>query len=614
MGYQPIGNYGIIGNMYTTALVGKNGSIDWFCFPNHDSSSVFAAILDDDKGGFFQIEPTSSSYTQKQFYWLETNVLVTRFSTDSGVGEIIDYMPVVEHETEPGYQWLVRQVSAVHHSMKFRMRCNPAFNYARDRHHIRLEKGGVYFKSANLTLGLSTEVPLVEDESGVMAEFTLEAGESAVFVLRAVTPSSDFSLSISPKETTKLLDNTVNYWRNWISQCTYRGRWRETVERSALVLKLLTYEPTGAIIAAPTCSLPEKMGGTLNWDYRYTWIRDAAFIVYALMRIGFTKEAAKFIDWIDSRCHRLGENGVLQIVYGIDGRSELKEEVLEHLKGYKGSAPVRIGNGAYQQLQLDIYGELIDAVYLFNKYGYPISYDLWIKLQQYLDWVCDNWHRQDCGIWETRDEKRHFVYSKLMCWVALDRGLRLTHKRSFPGNQHRWLKVRDEIYREIMSQGWSEEKQAFVQYYGGDKLDAGNLIMPLVLFTSPNDPRMLKTLDAIRKPLEKGGLMSGRLVYRYNTGDSGEKVKNAEGTFNLCTFWLIEALTRAGKADPALLKEARLMFEEILSYSNHLGLYAEEIDTSGQALGNFPQGFTHLALISAAWNLNEAIEESKNML
>ena len=610
MGYQPIENYGIIGNMFTTALVGKNGSIDWFCFPNHDSSSVFAAILDDNKGGYFQIAPISSNCAQKQFYWLETNVLVTRFLTDSGVGEIVDYMPVVWDESEPGYQSLVRQVTAVHHSMKFRMRCYPAFNYARDRHDIRFAKEGVYFNSANLTLALSTEVPLVENGGGVTAEFTLEAGETAVFILREIKLNSDSNLSISPRETTKLLENTISYWRNWISQCTYRGRWRETVERSALVLKLLTYEPTGAIIAAPTSSLPEKMGGNLNWDYRYTWIRDAAFIVYALMRIGFTQEARRFIEWIDSRFHRVNENGILQIVYGIDGRSELTEEVLSHLEGYEGSAPVRIGNGAYQQLQLDIYGELIDAVYLFNKYGYPIAYDLWIKLQQYLDWVCDNWHRQDCGIWETRDEQRHFVYSKLMCWVALDRGLRLAQKRSFPGNQHRWLKVRDEIYQEIMSQGWSEEKQAFVQYYGGSRLDAGNLIMPLVLFTSPNDPRMLKTLDAIRKPLEEGGLMSGRLVYRYNTGDGGEKVKNGEGTFNLCTFWLIEALTRAGKADPALLKEARIMFEEMLSYSNHLGLYAEEIDTSGRALGNFPQGFTHLALISAAWNLNQAIEES----
>ncbi|MDJ0736486.1 MAG: glycoside hydrolase family 15 protein [Nostocaceae cyanobacterium] len=605
MAYQPIENYGIIGNMYTTALVGLNGSIDWFCFPNHDSPSIFAAILDEKKGGYFRISPTINNVNQKQFYYPETNVLVTRFLADCGVGEIIDFMTVGLSAKERGYHWLVRKVTAVRNSMKFRMQCYPAFNYAQDAHEMRLTEGGVYFKSPNLTLGLSTEVPLVEDERGVTAEFTLNVGESAIFVLQLTEPEIDSSLSILPGETNKLFDKTVHYWRSWISQCNYKGRWRETVERSALLLKLLTYEPTGAIIAAPTCSLPEKMGGTLNWDYRYTWIRDAAFVVYALLRIGFTQEAEKFIYWIESRCHQVKENGILQIVYGIDGRSEIPEQVLEHLQGYKGSAPVRIGNAAYKQLQLDIYGELMDAVYLFNKYGYPISYDIWNKLQTYLNWICDNWHYQDHGIWETREEKQHFVYSKLMCWVALDRGLRLAEKRSFPAQRERWLKVRDEIYQEIMSQGWNQDRQAFVQYYGSDRLDASNLIMPLVFFMSPNDPRMLKTLDAMKKPLSQGGLMSNKLVYRYNL-DNG----NGEGTFNMCSFWLVEALTRAGKADPALLDEARLIFEEILSYANHLGLYAEEISHSGEALGNFPQGFTHLALISAAWNLNRAIEES----
>ncbi|MEM7553073.1 MAG: glycoside hydrolase family 15 protein [Cyanobacteria bacterium P01_A01_bin.84] len=627
MGYQPIENYGIIGNMYTTALVGLNGSIDWFCFPNHDSPSIFAAILDENKGGYFKIAPKVNDVTHKQFYFPETNVLVTRFLAECGVGEIIDFMPVGLSEKERGYHWLVRQVSAVRCSMKFRMQCYPAFNYARDRPDIKLVENGVYFKSANLTLALSTELPLKEDEMGVMAEFTLKAGETAVFVLRSIETnldnssdkdlgkgssgkSSDITLSLLPNETEDLFEHTVKYWRTWISQCNYRGRWRETVERSALVLKLLTYEPTGAIIAAPTSSLPEKMGGKLNWDYRYAWIRDAAFILYALLRIGFTQEAAKFIGWVESLCHEVEQSGPLQIVYGIDGRAEIKEEVLGHLEGYKGSSPVRIGNAAYQQLQLDIYGELMDAVYLFNKYGYPISYDLWTKLQQYLDWVCDNWNRKDHGIWETRDEKQHFVYSKLMCWVALDRGLRLAQKRSFPANRERWLKVRDQIYQEIISQGWSEEKQAFVQYYESTRLDAGNLIMPLIFFMSPNDPRILKTLDAIRKPPREGGLVSNSLVYRYTSKDSEKQQENSEGTFNLCSFWLVEALTRAGKVDPTLLEEARLVFEEMLSYANHLGLYAEETGSSGQALGNFPQGFTHLALISAAWNLNRAIEES----
>jgi GH15 family glucan-1,4-alpha-glucosidase len=371
----------------------------------------------------------------------------------------------------------------------------------------------------------------------------------------------------------------------------------------------LTYEPTGAIVAAPTCSLPEAIEGKRNWDYRFTWIRDAAFTLYGLLRIGFTEEAAQFMDWINARCHELEPDGALQTVYGINGEHDLEEEILHHLAGYRGSAPVRIGNGAVDQLQLDIYGELMDSVYLFNKYGTPISYDLWQQLRRLLNWVCDNWQRADEGIWETRGGRQHFVYSKLMCWVALDRGLRLADKRSFPADRDRWLQVRDRIYEDIMEKGWNEERHAFVQYYGSDTLDASSLIMPLVFFMSPNDPRMLKTLDSIQRLPERGGLVVSSLVYRYDPQALKDGLSDREGTFNLCSFWLVEALTRAGRTDSSRLNEARLMFEEMLSYANHLGLYAEETGPSGEALGNFPQAFTHLALISAAWNLNRAIEE-----
>jgi len=608
MAYQPIENYGLIGNMRTVALVGMNGSIDWFCFPHFDSPSVFAAILDDTKGGRFSIAPVDGDVKSKQVYWPDTNVLITRFYSEDGVGEVEDFMPAGMGSGSEWHDQLVRHIKVVRGRMRFRLACHPAFNYARTPHATRLSPHGAGFYTDILKLGLATALPLKLDERGVCAEFVLQEGEEAVCVLRKIADEAGCGAAPRDEEVRALFETTVGFWRTWLSQCTYKGRWREMVQRSALVLKLLTFEPTGAIVAAPTCSLPEGIGGVRNWDYRYTWIRDAAFSLYGLLRIGFTREAAAFMDWLTAREPQPSDApGPLQIVYGIDGRTDLKEEILDHLDGYKGSRPVRIGNGAYTHLQLDIYGELLDAVYLYNKYGTQISYESWIYLRDILNWLCVNWTQADEGIWEVRGGRRHFVYSKLMCWVALDRGLRLADKRSFPADRLKWLSVRDQIYEEIMTKGWNSSRQSFTQYYGSDSLDASNLIMPLVFFVSPTDPRMLKTLDAINRPPAEGGLVSDGLVFRYDAAKGDDGLHGTEGTFNMCSFWLVEALTRAGREDRRRLDEARLLFERMLGYANHVGLYGEETGHHGEALGNFPQAFTHLALISAAFNLDRVL-------
>ncbi|MEO8602727.1 MAG: glycoside hydrolase family 15 protein [bacterium] len=604
--YQPIENYGVVGNLRTVALVGKDGSIDWLCYPHFDSPSVFGAILDSGRGGCFRISHAVEDVTQRQLYWPDTNVLVTRFLASDGVGEITDFMPIPAADAPHAPPLLVRRVRVMRGTMPFRLECRPAFNYARDPHELDLVEGGARFRSASLHLALSSSAPLQGDGGAAVARFTLREGESAMFALHGLAADAPFPC-FDAFEGEGCFEATVHWWRRWLSQCTYHGRWREIVHRSALVLKMLTFAPTGAIVAAPTCSLPETLGGGRNWDYRYTWIRDAAFTVYAFLRIGFTSEAAQFMHWIDERCQEIDGRGRLGVMYGIDGRTALVEEELPHLEGYRGSRPVRIGNGAHDQLQLDIYGELLDAAYLHNKYAAPISYDLWRRLRPLADWVCDNWERPDEGIWEVRGGPRDFVYSKLMCWVALDRAVRLAGKRSFPAPVERWTAVRDRIYETIMTRGWSESRHAFTQSFDSDTLDAATLMMPLVFFVSPTDPRMLHTLDAINRSPMHGGLVSDGLVYRYDVEKTPDGLRGEEGTFSMCTFWLVEALTRAGRTDSTRLEEARLLFEHALGYANHLGLYAEEIGPRGEHLGNFPQAFTHLALISAAFNLDRAL-------
>jgi len=354
--------------------------------------------------------------------------------------------------------------------------------------------------------------------------------------------------------------------------------------------------------------LPEVIGGTRNWDYRYTWLRDAAFTVYGFLRIGFREEAAAFISWLENDASKhTNSRAPLPAMFTILGDSEIPEQTLDHWEGYRGSRPVRTGNAAASQLQLDLYGELLDAFYLYNKYVSPISYDMWVRLRNRLDWICEHWQNPDSGIWEMRNREAHFVYSKVMNWVTLDRGIRLSEKRAFPANRERWICERDRIYEEVMARGWNEKRRAFTQFYGSDDLDASLLIMPLVFFLAPNDPRMLNTISAIMRNPREGGLVSDSLVYRYPPESRIDGLPGEEGTFNMCSFWLVEALTRAGQVVPERLDQARLLFERMLGYANHLGLYSEQTGPQGEALGNFPQAFTHLALISAAFNLDRML-------
>ncbi len=608
--YQPIESYGIIGNMRTAALVGSEGSIDWLCAPAFDSPTVFAALLDDRNGGYFRIAARGPQVSHEQFYWPHTNVLVTRFLSPAGLVELIDFMTVSSARTDLAALEIVRRVRCLRGSMVMRMECRPAFNYARNEHTTEMVSGGALFRSPALSLTLATDCPLQSTTAGIAADFTLEQGQEMNLVLRGADHRNSSLVPLTKEQAAECCEKTVDYWRRWIAKCQYRGRWREMVERSALTLELLTYEPTGAVVAAPTTSLPEEFGGSRNWDYRCSWIRDSSFTVYGLLRVGLTDEATRFMNWINARCEEAGATGTLQTLYGIDGRRSLPEETLDHLDGYKGSRPVRIGNAASDQVQMDIYGELLDSVYLYNKYVAPVSWQTWSAVRGLVDRVAENWTGKDQGLWEMRSEPRHFVYSKLMCWVALDRGLRLADKRSLPANREQWLRCRDQIYEQIMTEGWSQERQAFVQSYGAHTLDAANLMMSMVFFMSPSDPRMLSTLDAIHRPLERGGLCWGGLLKRYNETEAKDGVEGREGTFNMCTFWLVEALTRAGATDPRKLDQALFLFESMLHKSNHLGLYAEETGPAGEAAGNFPQAFTHLAFISAAFNLDRTLDQA----
>jgi GH15 family glucan-1,4-alpha-glucosidase len=596
--YMPIAEHGLIGDLRTAALVATNGTIDWYCCPRFDAPSVFASILDADRGGAFELTVDTPAST-RQFYVPDTNVLITRFFSTDGVAEVQDFMPIVDEASEADRHRLIRRVSCVRGALPFRASVAPRFGYGAESHTV-MPQGpqAAVFRSPSLSLRLSATVPFATDGVDVHAHFKLRAGESAVFALDQVHSGIEFR-ACPPGEAEEQFRATVAFWRTWLTGSRYHGRWREMVNRSTLLLKLLTYIPTGAIVAAPTTSLPEQIGGERNWDYRYVWVRDAAFCVYALLRLGFVSEAEAFMGFLEQRGRVLEADAStpLQIMYGIDGRSEIPEYELSHLEGHLASSPVRVGNAATGQLQLDIYGAIIDSVYLYDKWGQQISSGIWERVAATIDWLCDHWDQPDHGIWETRGGRRDFVYSRLMCWVALQRAIRMANRRGLPGDTVHWRATRDVIYRQIMTRGWSAKRGAFVQYLDGEVLDSSVLMMQTTEFISPRDPRWLSTLEALATDL-----VSDSLVYRYDPAASPDGLRGSEGTFSICSFLYVDALTRAGR-----LEEARLAFEKMLTYSNHLGLYAEEIGQNGEQLGNFPQALTHLSLIIAAQHLDEAL-------
>jgi GH15 family glucan-1,4-alpha-glucosidase len=605
--YPLIADHGLIGNLQTAALVATDGTIDWFCAPRFDSPSIFGALLDQERGGHFRVRPTVDVFNRQQLYYPDTAILLTRFLTEAGVGEVIDFMPVASTAFASDRHRLVRMLRCVRGEMTFALDIAPRFDYGREPHETHISEEGIVFKGARTAMSLNivrepdeARLARIQQASAqdLKVELTLQAGEMRGMVLEVGEPRPVRLVRVA--EAWDLFNDTVRFWRSWLGHSTYEGRWRETLQRSAITLKLMTYAPSGGIVAAPTAALPEQIGGERNWDYRYTWVRDASFSVYALLGLGFTEEAAALGRWLNERVREQvgGVGGPLNIMYRVDGSSDLNEEILPHWEGYRGSTPVRIGNGAADQLQLDIYGEAIDSIYFGAQHGLEAGYRGWRHLGDIMSWLVDNWNQPEEGIWETRGGRQDFTYGRLMSWVAFDRCIRLADRSGRPAPVDRWRTERDAIYDHIMDAGWSEERKAFVQHSKTDVLDSSLLRMSSVGFISPNDPMWLSTLEAMDREL-----VTDSLVYRYDPTASPDGLRGSEGTFSLCTFMYADSLARAGQ-----LEKARNTFEKMLTYANHLGLFSEEIALSGEQIGNFPQAFTHLALIDAALVLNRELD------
>jgi GH15 family glucan-1,4-alpha-glucosidase len=595
--YPAIADHGLIGDLQTAALVSTDATIDWFCCPRFDSPSLFASLLDLPGGGSFEATPVNLRHRTKQMYFPDSAVLITRFMSEAGVAEVVDFMPVTSPEIPTRRHRIVRMLRGVRGAITFKLTCAPRFDYARQQHQVELTPEGAVFIGPDLQLTVHGMPG--SDTDGIDLFSTVEVNAGDLYGIVLESDSHESPRAVSRAEVWDLFVATVRFWRDWLRGSKYRGRWREMVERSAITLKLMTYAPTGALIAAPTAALPERIGGQRNWDYRYTWVRDASFSIAALIGIGMLDEARAFSAWLRQRVEEHAGNGggPLKIMYRVDGTSDLEEHLLEHMEGYRGSRPVRIGNGAAEQLQLDIYGEALNATYLAESAMPSMTHAGWQALTSMVNWLCENWDQPEEGIWETRGGRQNFVYGRLMAWVALDRAVRLAAETGRPAAIERWTHTRDAIYCQTMDMGWNPQLRSFVQYHGASVLDASLLMTPLTGFATAIDPLWLATLDAI-----EGQLVSDSLVYRYNPSASPDGLPGEEGTFTICSFWYVDALARSGRLD-----KARYAFEKMLTYANHLGLYAEEIDPCGMQLGNFPQAFSHLALISSAVSLDKML-------
>ena len=596
-GYLPIEDYGIIGNMKTVALVSLEASIDFMCFPEFDSPTLFAGLLDQENGGSFKIAPQMDNCKTKQLYIPGTAVLLTRFFSDDGISEITDYMPV-KGFAENSICAIVRHIKTIRGNVTYKIHCDPHFDYASVAHKLeKKNKQELVFTAindGNTMARLLADFPLNIKKGNGYAEVTIQQGERCTIVLESLKEADTGDLREIGFYTGGTYQETVNFWKMWISKSTYSGRWTELVNRSVITLKLLTSATHGSMVAAPTFGLPESVKGDRNWDYRFNWIRDAAFTMYAFLRLGFTEEAIKFLGWI----HERSTARQLHLVYAIDGSEVMEEKILKHLEGYEQTKPVRIGNAAGSQLQLDIYGELIDTIYIYNKNHAKINHELWQTIELHIQHVIKDWKKPDHGIWEFRNGKKHFLHSRLMCWVAMDRAIKIAVDRSFPYPAVEWKEVRDQIYTDIYNDFWNEKLGAWVQYKGADTVDASALLMPLVHFITPDEPRWVSTLERIEKELS-----TDVLLYRYDNKIMKDGLKGEEGTFNMCSFWFIEALAKHKQTDKALE-----YFEKMTGYANHLGLFSEQIGKRGEHLGNFPQAFTHLALISAALELDKQLD------